>query len=85
MDNLKDNLNTLGDLGLTLPSPAYLLGAILFGIIGFAAYRYGKKTANSTLKWIGVGLMLYPYAISQTWILYVVGIGLCAALYFFRE
>jgi hypothetical protein len=80
-----DNLNTLGSLGLALPSPAYLLGALIFGIIGFAAYRYGKKTSSSYPKWIGVGLMLYPYAVSQTWLLYVIGAGLCAALYFVRE
>jgi len=80
-----DDLNTLGSLGLTLPSPAYLLGAIVFGIIGIAAYRYGKKTSGSYPKWIGIGLMLYPYAVSQTWLLYVIGVGLCAALYFLRE
>ncbi|NMM37964.1 MAG: hypothetical protein HHJ09_10675 [Glaciimonas sp.] len=80
-----DDLNTLGSLGLTLPSPAYLLGAIVFGIIGIAAYRYGKKTSSSTPKWIGIGLMLYPYGVSQTWLLYVIGVGLCAALYFFHE
>lgn len=80
-----DDLNILSAPGLTLPSPAYLLGTILFGILGLAAYRYGKKTADSTPKWIGIGLTLYPYAISQTWLLYVVGIGLCAALYFFHE
>lgn len=80
-----DDLNSVGALGLTLPSPAYLLGAIVFGIIGIAAYRYGKKTAGSTPKWIGVGLMLYPYAVSQTWLLYAIGGGLCAALYFLRE
>ncbi|MGV8899158.1 MAG: hypothetical protein ACOH2B_07950 [Burkholderiaceae bacterium] len=80
-----DDLNTLDSLGLTLPSPAYLLGAIIFGIIGFAAYRYGKKTYNRNSKWIGIGLMLYPYAVSQTWLLYLVGAGLCAGLYFFRE
>lgn len=80
-----DDLNTLGSLGLTLPSPAYLLGAIVFGIIGIAAYRYGKKTSGSYPKWIGIGLMLYPYAVSQTWLLYVIGVGLCAALYFVHE
>lgn len=80
-----NDLNTLGALGLTLPSPAYLLGAIIFGIIGFAAYRYGKKTSSSYLKWIGIGLMLYPYAVSQTWLLYGIGVGLCAALYFVHE
>jgi hypothetical protein len=36
-------------------------------------------------KWIGIGLMLYPYAVSQTWLLYAIGAGLCAALYFFSK
>jgi hypothetical protein len=38
-----DQLKTLESLGFTLPSPAYIFGTILFGIIGTAAYRYGKK------------------------------------------
>lgn len=80
-----DNLNTLGSLGLTFPTPAYLMGALVFGIIGYAAYRYGKKTSRGYPKWIGVGLMLYPYAVSQTWMLYVVGASLCVALYFLRD
>jgi len=28
--------------------------------------------------------MLYPYAISQTWLLYVAGVALCAGLFFDR-
>jgi hypothetical protein len=79
-----DNVNALESLGFALPSPAYLFGAILFGIIGYAAYRYGKKTALDYPKWIGIALMLFPYAISRTWLLYLVGCGLCAALYIFR-
>ena len=80
-----EELKTLEALGFTLPSPVYIFGAILFGIIGFSAYRYGKKTARGKVKWIGVALMLYPYAISQDWLLYAVGFGLCAALYLFRD
>ena len=80
-----DDLNSLASAGLTLPSPAYIVGAILFGIIGIAAYRYGKKTSRSSPRWIGLALMLYPYAVSTTWLLYAVGAGLCAALYLFRE
>lgn len=80
-----NDLNTLGVLGLTLPTPAYLIGAILFGIVGLVAYRYGKNTSRPYPKWIGVGLMLYPYAVSETWLLYAIGVGLCAALYFFSE
>ena len=80
-----DELKTLDAMGFSLPSPAYLFGALLFGLIGWAAYRYGKKLSIQTVKWIGVALMLYPYAISETWLLYVVGSALCIALYFFRR
>jgi hypothetical protein len=79
-----DELNTLHSLGLTLPTPAYLFGSILFGIIGIAAYRAGKRSSRASTKWLGVGLMFYPYAVSQTWLLYLVGAGLCAALWFLR-
>lgn len=79
-----NNLEVLQSAGLQLPSPAYLFGAILFGIIGYAAYRYGKKAELPYPKWIGVALMLYPYAISRTWMLYLVGGGLCVLLYIFR-
>lgn len=80
-----DELKSLESMGFTLPSPAYIVAAIVFGIIGFAAYRYGKKTARVKVKWIGVALMLYPYVISDTWLLYVVGAGLCIGLYLVRD
>jgi hypothetical protein len=80
-----DDLKTLEALGFSLPSPAYLIGAILFGIVGYAAYRYGKKQEARNAKWLGVALMLYPYAVPQTWLLYVVGTALCIGLYVFRD
>jgi uncharacterized membrane protein YecN with MAPEG domain len=75
-----DNSSVIQSLGLTLPSPAYIFGAIAFGLIGFAAYRYGKRAGRNLTRWLGVALMLYPYAITQTWLLYVVGAILCAGL-----
>jgi len=79
------NIQDIQSLGFSLPSPAYLFGAIVFGAIGFAAFLYGKKQGLAWPKWTGVALMLYPYLISQTWQLYVVGIALCAALWFAPE
>ncbi len=79
-----DELKTLETMGFAFPTPAYLFGAILFGIIGFAAYRYGRKNSHSAGIWLGIALMLYPYAISETWMLYSVGAGLCFGLYFWR-
>ena len=80
-----DELKAMESMGFTLPSPAYLIGALFFGIIGYAAYRYGKKISNQTTKWIGVVLMFYPYLISATWMMYVVGVSLCVGLYFSRR
>ncbi|HET6718845.1 MAG TPA: hypothetical protein VFH22_04315 [Rhodocyclaceae bacterium] len=80
-----DELKTLESMGFTLPSPAYLIGAVLFGIIGFAAYRYGKKAKLPRAKWIGVVLMFFPYAIAETWLMYAVGAALCVALYVYRR
>lgn len=77
-----DELKAVESMGFTLPSPAYLIGALFFGIVGYAAYRYGKKTSRETTKWIGVVLMFYPYMISVTWMMYVVGVSLCVGLYF---
>jgi len=64
-----------------LPTPAYIVGAVVFGIVGYLAFRHGRKAARPAPMWIGVGLMLYPYAISATWLLYVVGVGLCVGLF----
>lgn len=80
-----DELNAMESLGLTLPSPAYIFGAVLFGIIGIAAYRYGKKAGLPVPKWLGIVLMLYPYGVAETWMLYGVGTGLCVALYAYRK
>jgi hypothetical protein len=80
-----DQIGTLGALGISLPTPAYLAGAILFSIIGFAAYRYGKKASLPAFKWLGIALMLYSYVAPETWMVYTIGIALCAALYFFRS
>jgi hypothetical protein len=80
-----DNIKELETMGFTLPSPAYIFGVILFGVIGYAAYQYGKKTYRDASKWLGIVLMIYPYAISETWQLYAVGVDLIAGVYAFRR
>ena len=74
-------LNELAALGLVLPSPAYLIGASLFGLIGYAAFRRGRRAGTASLAWTGVALMVYPYAVGQTWLLWTIGAALCAWVY----
>ena len=71
--------------GFVMPSAAYLFASILFGTVGFAAFMYGKKSQQWRAMSLGVALMVYPYFIEATWLVYVVGVALCAALYFWRE
>jgi hypothetical protein len=80
-----DNLQTLETLGFALPTAAYLIGMLLFSLIGLAAFRYGGKRPNPPVRWIGLALMLYPYAVSDTLLLYVVGAALCGAIYWYRN
>ncbi len=72
----REATGALGALGLSLPTPAYLLGALLFGLYGWVAYRRGKAASNPVLRWTGLALMLYPYAVSETWMLWGVGVAL---------
>ena len=76
-----NELKQLESLGLVMPTPAYILGAILFGIIGWVAFRRGRKASIATLTWSGAALMLYPYAVSQTWMMWLVGIALSGLVY----
>ena len=81
---MQNGLETLGALGITLPSPAYIVGAIVFGIVGLAAFVHGKRAGRPRTRWLGLALMLYPYVVWQTWLLYLVGIGLSVAVWFDR-
>ena len=76
-----NELKQLESLGLVLPTPAYILGAILFGIIGWIAFRRGRKESIAVLRWSGVALMLYPNGVSETWMLWLIGIALSGLLY----
>jgi hypothetical protein len=76
--------------GIGLPqagdfSGAKIFACTIFGAIGFAVFVYGKKNKFLRPMIIGAALMAYPYFISGTFFLYLVGIALTAALYFWRE
>ena len=76
--------------GIGLPQAGDFNGAkifayIIFGVIGTAVFLYGKKNKFLRPMIIGVALMVYPYFFSGTLAIYLVGIALTAALYFWRE
>lgn len=75
-----NELRQLQQLGLELPSPTYMAGAIVFGLLGWAAWRHGRKRSQPLTLWLGVALMAYPYLVSSTWVLYATGWALCSAI-----
>jgi hypothetical protein len=79
-----DTLAIAKSAGLTLPSPAWIFGCILFSLAGFAAWRYGKAVGAPRIRWLGMALMLYGYVAGPTWLLYGVGVVLCAAIWWNR-
>lgn len=72
-------------MDLSLPSPAALLASLVFSVIGFGVFMYGKKQGLVKPIAIGVALMVFPYFVSRVWLQWVIGVGLCASLYVFRD
>lgn len=62
-----------------------LIGCLIFNGIGLVAFTYGKKQGGFRPLIIGIALMIYPYFFTKTFWLYAIGIGLCAALYYWRD
>ncbi len=64
---------------------AKIFGYFIFGGIGFVAFVYGKKNSFFKPMLIGIVLNVYPYFISSTLLIYIVGIALTAALFMWRD
>ena len=62
-----------------------LIAGLLFGSIGFVAFVFGKRNGLWKPAVIGILLMAYPYFVSDTLPLYVIGAVLTIALFFVRE
>ena len=65
-------------------SEASLLLGVVFGAVGLAYFVYGKKQQRFVPLLCGIGLMVFPYFMSNTVLLVVVGLALSAIPYFFR-
>jgi hypothetical protein len=61
-----------------------LLWGLLFGSIGLGFLMYGRKQRMVVPLVCGLGLMIYPYFVSNTIVLVTIGVVLIAIPYFFR-
>ena len=66
-------------------TPSNLFGQVLFGAIGMGAFVYGKKQAVFKAMILGIVLMIFPYFVPETWMLYVIGGVLTLCLFTFRD
>jgi hypothetical protein len=61
-----------------------LLWGLLFGSIGLGYFLYGKKQRAVVPLVCGLALMLFPYFISNPYLLAGIGAALSAIPYFLR-
>jgi hypothetical protein len=61
-----------------------ILLACLFGLVGFAAFRYGRKNDEPRPLFIGIALMAYGYFVTNAWVSLAIGSALTLALFFPR-
>ena len=61
-----------------------LVLAVLFGLVGFAAFRYGRKNSEPRPLFIGVALMAYGYFVTNAWVSLAIGSALTLARFFPR-
>jgi hypothetical protein len=80
-------MNLIGNMLSTVegPSPAYLIGAITFGIIGSVGWYSYRKTGRHTRKWVAMALTLYPMIVDNTTLLYAIGVCLTLVMFFWQD
>lgn len=66
-------------------NPYNLLAGLVFGTFGWGAFSYGKKLDLWQPRAIGIALMVYPYLISNAWLLWGIGGGLMVLLWFYHD
>jgi hypothetical protein len=66
-------------------SGANLIGNFLFSSIGFIAFVYGRRTNLWKIMFCGLAVMIYPYFIGDTVMMYAIGAVGTASLFFLRD
>lgn len=62
-------------------SAGSIIIGVFFSIVGFAAFRYGKKMSSGRHMLLGIALMAYGYFTPNAWASFGVGSALTALLF----
>lgn len=67
-----------------MDDPSLLLWGVVFGSIGVGFFIYGKKQKAVVPLVTGIALCIFPYFISNVYLLVLGGVALMAIPYFVR-
>lgn len=67
-----------------MENESHLIWGMLFGAVGLGYFVYGKKQRAIVPLMTGIALFVFPYFISDVFILVGVGVAIMAAPYFVR-
>jgi len=67
-----------------MDNTAALMWGVLFGGIGLGFFMYGRRQKAVVPLFSGIALLVFPYFISNVYLLVAVGAGLIALPYFIR-
>jgi hypothetical protein len=62
-----------------------LIGNIIFSGIGFVAFMYGKKQGQFQRMALGGALMVYPYFVTNTALMFLIGAALTVTVWYARD
>jgi hypothetical protein len=68
-----------------LGSASSFFWGFIFGTIGMGFFIYGKKQQKLTPLLVGIGLMVFPYFITDPLSIVLIGGVLMAVPYFYRD
>ena len=57
---------------------------LIFGSVGFGFFIYGKKQGLPVPLICGLALMIFPYFVSNVFVIVAIGIALIAVTYYVR-
>ena len=62
-----------------------IIGGLVFSGVGLVAFMWGKKHGRFKPMVLGGALMAYPYFVSNTALMYLIGAALTVAAVFLRD
>jgi hypothetical protein len=68
-----------------MDSGTNIIISMLIGTIGFGYFIYGRKQMKGSALVAGIILCIYPYFLSNLWIMLLVGAGIMTAPFFIHD